>query len=140
MKVCILYAAKGKDNVTIKKISAALAKGLEQQNHMVDLVDIKLEGSKIVSFYDYLIVGSESVTTFGGKIPENVSNFLKNCGSISGKRCMAFVTRGGIRSSKTLHSLMKVMESEGMYLKTSDVIKKEDMAIAIGKRIHIEAN
>lgn len=140
MKVCILYAAKGKDNVTIKKISAALAKGLEQQNHMVDLVDIKLEGSKIVSYYDYLIVGTESVTTFGGKIPENVSNFLKNCGSISGKRCMAFVTRGGIRSSKTLHSLMKVMESEGMYLKTSDVINKEDMAIAIGKKIHIEAN
>jgi menaquinone-dependent protoporphyrinogen IX oxidase len=140
MKVCILYAAKGKDSTAIKKIATALAKGIEQQNHMVDLVDIKLEGAKIVSFYDYLIVGTEAITTFGGKIPESVTSFLKNSGSISGKRCMAFVTRPGIRATKTLQALMKVMESEGLYLKTSDIIKKEDMAIAIGKRIHIEAN
>ncbi|MBK5200182.1 MAG: hypothetical protein JJE21_01460 [Spirochaetaceae bacterium] len=140
MRVCILYAAKGKDSASIKKISAALSKGLQQQNHIVDLVDIKLEGAKIVSFYDYLIVGTESITTFGGKIPESVTSFLKNSGSISGKRCMAFVTRAGFRSTKTLQALMKVMESEGLYLKTSDIIKKEDMATAIGKRIHIEAN
>lgn len=140
MKVCILYAAKGKDSTAIKKIATALAKGIEQQNHMVDLVDIKLEGAKIVSFYDYLIVGTESITTFGGKIPENVNSFLKNSGSIGGKRCMAFVTRAGIRSTKTLQALMKIMESEGLYLKTSDIIKKEDMAFAIGKRLHIEAN
>jgi len=140
MKVCILYAAKGKDSASIKKIASSIAKGIETQNHMVDLVDIKLEGTKIVSFYDYLIVGTESINTFGGKIPDSVSNFLKNCGSISGKRCMAFVTRAGIRPTKTLQALMKVMESEGLYLKTSDIIKKEDMAFAIGKRIHIEAN
>jgi hypothetical protein len=35
---------------------------------------------------------------------------------------------------------MKVMESEGMYLKTSDVIDKEAMATAVGKRLHIEIN
>jgi flavodoxin len=140
MKVCILIAAKGKDNTSIKKIATSLAKGIEEQNHMVDIIDIKLEGSKIISYYDYLIVGCEATTTFGGKIPQSVPTFLKNCGSISGKRCMAFVTKAGIRSVKTLQSLMKVMEGEGMYLKTSDVITKEAMANAIGKRLHIELN
>ena len=140
MKVCILYAAKSKDSSNIKKISAALAKGIEEQNHIVDIVDIKLEGSKIISYYDYLIVGTEAINTFGGKIPQNITTFLRNSGTISGKRCMGFVTKGGIRSAKTLQSLMKVMEAEGMYLKTSDVIDKESIATAIGKRLHIEAN
>lgn len=140
MKICILIAAKGKDNSSIKKIATALAKGIEEQNHIVDIIDIKLEGSKIISYYDYIVVGCEAINTFGGKIPQNVSTFLKNCGSISGKRCMAFVTKAGIRSIKTLQSLMKVMESEGMYLKTSDVITKDTMATAIGKRLHIELN
>jgi menaquinone-dependent protoporphyrinogen IX oxidase len=140
MKVCILYAAKGKDSSNIKKIASALAKGIEEQNHIVDLVDIKLEGTKIISYYDYLIIGTEAINTFGGKIPQNISTFLRNSGTISGKRCMAFVMKGGIRSGKTLQALMKVMESEGMYLKTSDVIDKEAMATAIGKRLHIEAN
>lgn len=140
MKVCILIAAKGKDNTAIKNIATGLAKGIEEQNHMVDIIDIKLEGSKIISYYDYIIVGCEAINTFGGKIPQNVSTFLKNCGSISGKRCMAFVTKAGIRSIKTLQALMKVMEGEGMYLKTSDVIAKDAMATAIGKRLHIELN
>lgn len=140
MKVCILISAKGSDNSSIKKIATSIAQGIEEQNHMVDVIDIKLEGSKIISYYDYLIVGCEATNTFGGKIPQNVSTFLKNCGSISGKRCMAFVTKAGFRSGKTLHSLMKVMEGEGMYLKTSDVINKEPMAKAIGKRLHIELN
>jgi menaquinone-dependent protoporphyrinogen IX oxidase len=140
MRVCILIAAKGKDNASIKKIATALAKGIEEQNHIVDIIDIKLEGSKVISYYDYLIVGCEGTNTFGGKIPQNVSTFLKNCGSISGKRCMGFVTKAGFRSVKTLQALMKVMESEGMYLKTSDVIDKEAMATAVGKRLHIEIN
>lgn len=140
MKVCILISAKGKDNSSIKSIANALAKGIEQQNHIADIIDIRLEGSKIISYYDYVIVGCEAINAFGGKIPQNVSTFLKNCGSISGKRCMAFVTKPGIRSNKTLQTLMKTMEGEGMYLKTSDVITKDTMAMAIGKRLHIEFN
>lgn len=138
MKVCILYAAKTNNNSYIKKIANSLAKGIEQQNHIVDVIDMKLEEGKVVSYYDYLIVGAEGTTTFGGKIPTTVRNFLDRSGAISGKRCMAFVTKAGIRSTKTLQALMKIMESQGMYLKTSDIITKEDQAIAIGKRLHIK--
>lgn len=38
---------------------------------------------------------------------------------------------------KTLQTLMKAMEKEGMFLKKSEVIKKPDLAKAIGKRIQI---
>lgn len=138
MKVCILYAAKTNNNSYIKKIANSLAKGIEQQNHIVDVIDMKLEEGKVVSYYDYLIVGAEGTTTFGGKIPTTVRNFLDRSGAISGKRCMAFVTKAGIRSTKTLQALMKIMEGQGMYLKTSDIITKEDQAIAIGKRLHIK--
>ncbi|NCD05288.1 MAG: hypothetical protein EOL97_04145 [Spirochaetia bacterium] len=138
MKVCILYAAKTNNNSYIKKIANSLAKGIEQQNHIVDVIDMKLEEGKVVSYYDYLIVGAEGTTTFGGKIPTTVKNFLDRSGAISGKRCMAFVTKAGIRSTKTLQALMKIMEGQGMYLKTSDIITKEDQATAIGKRLHIK--
>ncbi|MGD1816682.1 MAG: flavodoxin family protein [Pleomorphochaeta sp.] len=138
MKVCVLYAAKSSNNTYIKKIATAVAKGIEQQNHIVDVIDMKLEQGKVVSYYDYLIVGAEGTKTFGGSVPKVVQNFLDKSGSISGKRCMAFVCKPGIRSTKTLQALMKVMEAQGMYLKTSDIIKNEQQAIAIGKRIHIK--
>jgi len=121
----------------MKLIAKALAEGIGAQGHMVDVFDMSLESGKIVSYYDYLIIGTENTTFFGGKIPNTVATFLKSAGTISGKRCMAFITKGGIRSMKTLQTLMKAMEKEGMFLKKSEIIAKVDMARAVGKHVQI---
>jgi flavodoxin len=137
MKVCVLYAPATKGNEKMKLIAKALAEGIGAQGHMVDVFDMSLESGKIVSYYDYLIIGTENTTFFGGKIPNTVATFLKSAGTISGKRCMAFITKGGIRSMKTLQTLMKAMEKEGMFLKKSEIIAKVDMARAVGKHVQI---
>lgn len=137
MKVCVLYAPATKGNEKMKSIAKALAEGIGAQGHMVDVFDMSLESGKIVSYYDYLIIGTENTTFFGGKIPNTVATFLKSAGTMSGKRCMAFITKGGIRSMKTLQTLMKAMEKEGMFLKKSEIIAKVDMARAVGKHVQI---
>ncbi len=137
MRVCVLYAPVAKNNDKMKAIANALSEGISGQGHLVDVFDMTLEAGKIVSFYDYLIIGTESPTFFGGKIPASVSGFLKSAGSISGKRCMAFITKGGLRSTKTLQVLMKAMEKEGMFLKKSELISKVDFAKAVGKHLQI---
>ncbi|NLZ76528.1 MAG: flavodoxin family protein [Spirochaetales bacterium] len=137
MNVGILYGSRQKNDDRMKSIAQALSEGIQSQGHRVDLIDMNLEAGKIVSFYDYLVVGTNNTTFFGGKIPEVVSTFLKGAGSLSGKRCMAFITGGGLRPMKTLQALMKAMEKEGMFLKKSEMIKKPELAKAIGKRVRI---
>ncbi len=137
MKVCVLYAPQSKGNEKMKAIAKALAEGIGSQGHMVDVLDMTLEAGKIVSYYDYLIIGTESSTFFGGKIPPSVAQFPRGAGPLSGKRCMAFITKGGVRSMKTLQSLMKTMEKEGMFLKKSEILTKVDFARAVGKHIQI---
>lgn len=137
MKVCVLYAGATKDTGKLKAIANALSEGIASQGHLVDVFDMALETGKIVSFYDYLVVGTETTSAMGGKIPATVSSFLKSAGSISGKRCLAFVTKGGLRSMKTLQTLMRAMEKEGMYLKKSELITKPDYAKAVGKHLNI---
>lgn len=137
MRVCVLYAAATRQSDRLKAIAESLAKGIESQGHAVDLVDMALESGKKVSFYDYLVCGCEATAFFGGKIPPSVVEFFKNAGTLGGKRCMAFVRKTGLRSEKTLQVLMKVMEEQGMYLRTSEVFSKPDMAFASGKRLKI---
>ena len=137
MKVCVLYASAVKGSDRLKNIAKALAEGVASQGHIVDVFDMSLESGKIVSYYDYLIVGTEAINFFGGKIPPIVSSFLKTAGTITGKRCLGFVSKGGVRSMKTLQSLMRTMEKEGMYLKKSELIAKPEYARAIGKHLHI---
>lgn len=140
MQVCIVYAGKSRDDKGIADVAAALARGLEGQGHSCDVFNMYTDNDRKLSFYDYVIIGSTSKSAFGGNLPDVVSVFLKRAGQLSGKRCFAFVTSGGIRSQKTLSVLMKEMESEGMYLKYSDLIKNSGAALALGKRLNVERN
>ena len=137
MRVCVLYAGAGRDSGKLKAIAEALARGVESQGNQVDVYDMALENGKKVSFYDYLIVGTESTAFFDGKIPSAIREFFKNAGTLSGKRCMAFVRKSGLRSQRTLQVLMKVMEGEGMYLRISEVFARPDFAQATGKRLKV---
>ncbi len=137
MRVCVLYAGANRECGKLKEIATSLARGVESQGGQVDLYDMALENGKKLSFYDYIIVGTESISFFGGKIPSTVREFFRNAGNVSGKRCMAFVRKSGIRSQKTLQVLMKLMEGEGMYLRISEVFAKADLALAMGKRLRV---
>lgn len=140
MQIAIVYAGKNRNDAKLQKIAQGFAKGLATQGHSVDTFDMHIDMDKSLTMYDYVIVGSTNLTSFGGSIPSLVSQYLKRCGTITGKRCFAFISGGGLRKQKTLSSLMKAMESEGMYLKNSDIVNKSDVAFAIGKRLNVERN
>lgn len=83
-------------------------------------------------------MGTVSPSPLAKAIPGALTSFLKSAGHISGKRCYAFIGNKGLRKGKVLASLMKTMESEGMYLKKSDVLSNAVEAEAVGSRLHIE--
>lgn len=137
MKVCVLYASATKESQKIKSIAKALAEGVSSQGHQVDIIDMNLDMGKKVSYYDYLILGTEATTFWGGKLPSAVSQFLRTAGMVSGIRSMGFIAKGGVRSMKSLQALMKIMEHEGMFLKKSEIVTKVDYARAVGKHLQI---
>ena len=138
MQVCVLYAGKTREGGRLAEIAKAMAKGIESQGHRVDVINMYDEGIRL-TVYDYVVIGSEPVSFFSAKVPSIISKFLENAGTVSGKRCLAFIT-GGLRKGGTLQTLMRTMEHEGMYLKLSEVIKRSDEALAIGKRLNVERN
>lgn len=139
MQVCILYAGKSRESDRLKSVSEALARGLAGNGHIADVVNMRTE-EKRLTIYDYVIIGTEPVSFFSASVPGEIAKFLAEAGTVSGKRCMAFVSGSGLRKNKTLLNLMKAMEGEGMILKLSEVIKNPDEAQAIGKRLNVERN
>lgn len=116
----------------------AVAQGIEERGYQVDIIDGDRDVNTRLTIYGYLTVGSSPVSTFGGKIPESVARFLAGAGTVSGKRCFAYIVKEGMRTSKSLTMLMKAMEREGMYLKYSEILRSPEEAKAIAKRLHIE--
>lgn len=138
MRVCVLFCGNNANDPKLKELSSRMAEGISSNGHDVDVFDMNLEMGKIISFYEYVVVISSAVSFFSKSVPSNVSTFLRSAGTVSGKRCSCYINKGCLRKSRVLQTLMQTLESEGMYLKVSDVLPNGNYAYAVGKRLHVE--
>jgi len=113
----------------------ALAKGMGSMGHTVDIIDAWTENGMRLPGYDYVAVVTETISPFSAQIPEVVTKILTVGSGLGGKKSAAFIKKGGLRFNKTLSTLMRAMEKEGMVVNWSDVLLNAPHAEAMGKRI-----
>ena len=136
MRVAVVFCRNGCEKV--RKVADSLAKGIEQQGHEVQLVDLEREVDTKLTLFEYLLIGSVTNSQFTSQISRKISDFLRQAGSISGRKSYAFIVKKGLFPNKALRRLMEIMEKEGMILKISDVIPTVEAAESIGKKLHIK--
>ncbi|MGP1419540.1 MAG: flavodoxin family protein [Sphaerochaetaceae bacterium] len=139
MRVCLLYGGTDKESHGLKVLADALARGIAQQegNPVVEVFNMHHERGRKVSCFDFIIMGTEASTLFGGRIPPIVADFLKDCGSLAGKRCFCFISKKGLRKGRTLGVLMKALETEGVFVSNFNVLDSPSLAAAVGKRLKL---
>jgi hypothetical protein len=127
----------GRSNDRISGLARALAKGMERQGHTVDLIDGTKDSGSRLTIHQYVAVGATPVGSFGGKIPDGVKTFLSAAGTVAGKKSYAFIPKATFGTAKALATLMKCMEGEGMFLKSSDILRSPAEAEEIGRRLRM---
>ena len=136
MRVALVYVPfKAPD--ALVAFAKAMARSLEAAGHFVDISEARADESPRLTGYDYIIIGTESATLLG-KIPDRVSRFLSQAGMVTGKRCMAFFRKGGLRPEKGLSRLMKAMEAEGMIVNCAEVVSNEATAADAARSAPVE--
>ena len=136
MRVAVVFFS-GRNRDGLMKLSQAVARGIEKQGNQVDTFDGARDPNVKLTIYQYVVVGAEPVGTFGGKLPETVKTFLAGSGAIAGRKSYAFVSKARFGAAKSLTALMKIMEGEGMLIKTSDILRSPTEAEEIGRRLHV---
>ena len=99
------------------ELSEGIAGGLRATGHDVTVMKIT-PGSDIVSVYPYKLVcvGASVEGFFGGKISPLVSEFLKRCPQLAGKKTAAFSIAKLIGTDKAMRVLMGMLESNGAFV------------------------
>ena len=136
MRTIIVFFG-GKRRQKLLDLARALARGMESQGHQVDVVDGERDVNTKLTIHSYIVIGTEAITSFTGKIPDRVDSFLASAGIVAGKRSYAFVSKTALGSNRALVRLMKAMEKEGLFLKNSNILTSAAEAEEIGKRLHI---
>ncbi len=137
MRVAVVFFS-GRNREKLRDLATGLARGIEKQGNQVDVFDGARDSNVKLTIYQYIAVGAEPLGSFGGKIPETVRTFLAASGVVTGKKSYAFVSKATFGAAKSLASLMRNMEGEGMFLKSSDVLRSPVEAEEIGKRLHVQ--
>ena len=135
MRVAVVYFEK--EAGKLAQTAEALAHGIGEQGHDVKVINGVLDSNVKLTMYEYIAIGTNPLSPFSKKLDESLKTFVKNAGTVSGKRCYAFVQKKGFRAFRVLQELMKLLEKEGIFLKTSDVINSKEEASYIGKKLHI---
>lgn len=134
MRVAVVHLAS-RNPEKLVSLAKGLAEGLSANGAQVDIIDATKDSDKKLTPYGYIAFGISGSSQFSGKLPQRVREYLKNAGSLVGKRCFAFVLNQALFGQKLLDSAMRAMESEGMFLKYSEILGIPEEAKEIGKRL-----
>jgi hypothetical protein len=113
----------------------ALAKGMESMGHRVDVLDAWTEDGFRLPGYEYVVTVAESVSLFGGKMPDALPKVLSSGSGLVGKKGAAFLRKTKPFTGKAMANLMRAMEHEGIVVNWSDIILSAPHAEILGKRI-----
>ena len=135
MRVALIFFCPEKDRKTmmilknLETSSTSCGNQVEIYNGYEDMTNTRL------TIFDYIAVLVQPQGFIGGKIAPRVSEFLVTSGIVNGKKGCALVLKSGLSSEKTCRNLMKVMEAEGICLDYSAVIRDEEHALYVGKKV-----
>ena len=133
-KILIIYSKEG----DIKDIAEGIAEGAKENGYQVELKDTEIDGRPVSFFpYDLVIAGAPTQGIFRGKIPSDLSSFLKECKRTGGQDAMAFVTPRFFATSKALKLVMGELEKLGCIVKDFRSIKNRKEAVNFGKALKL---
>ena len=131
-KVLIIHSRD--DNVA--EIAQGIKDGAEKNGHNIDVMSTDERG-KVVSFYPYdlVIAGCETLSIFRGKIPGEITNFLKECKRTAGQEAVAFVTPRFFATTKALRQLMGRLEEQGCIVNDFQNFSRYNDAVSYGESL-----
>ena len=121
MRVAFVYFGKDK---AVQQITQFMINAFERSGHTVKNVEIE-DVSSPINFrpYDLIFVGSSVISAFGGRISQEVVNFLKGAVGMEGKKTIAYIRPSLFGTDKALRRLMAIMESSGAFVIDFQAIK-----------------
>lgn len=134
MRIVLVVAPSGK-GMSLAAHADAIAKGMSSMGHRVDTLDARTDDGSRLAAYEYILILSEPVSAFSGKIPECVKKIFSSASSLIGKKSGAFLRNSGLFSGKAMTNLMKAMEKEGMHLNWSEQVGGVAEAGILSKKI-----
>jgi menaquinone-dependent protoporphyrinogen IX oxidase len=135
MKIVIIYSPQHRKLEAAAKV---LGQALQKDGHLVDYLHVgKSDRPVSVRRYDFVYLGSVATGSFGGKVPVEVSEFVKQCRGFGHAKSAAFMLKKMLFNSKGLRRLMAVLESAGSVVVDFQIVAHTSDVELLAKRLKL---
>jgi len=123
LRIAFVYSVKDKKLVALTRYMMELC---ERAGCSVKSVEVENMTSP-VNFrpFDLILVGAQVVSAFGGRISQEVVNFLNSATGMEGKRSVAYILPSLFGTDKALKRLMAHMERLGAFVVDFEAVRGE---------------
>ncbi|MFY9303379.1 MAG: hypothetical protein WBH59_06365 [Atribacterales bacterium] len=132
MRVAFIHSSKDKRVANLARYMVGI---FEKEGWTVKVIEAEDTTSPVsLRPFDLIFVGSQVLSLWGGKISQEVVNFLQGASGMEGKRAVAYVRPNLFGTDKALKKLMSKMESQGAFVVDFEALKGEKEAEDLVKR------
>lgn len=134
MKTAIIYSPQHRK---LESVAKTLGKALADRGHHVDYLHIGKSGRPPnVGRYDFVYLGSVAEGAFGGKVPVEVTAYVKQCRGFQHSKSAAFMIKRLLAlNTRGLRRLMAVLESMGSFVMDFQLISRNSDAENLAERL-----
>jgi flavodoxin len=133
MKIGIIYAPQPRH---LEQTARNLGRTLEKKGHQVEYLAMgSQDRSASLRKYDFLYLGSVAEGFLGGKIPDTVKDYVKQCRGLENSKSAAFLLKRLFGNTKGMKRLMAVLESMGSQVLDFQVIGGNSDIEALADRL-----
>jgi len=114
LRVALIYGGESKKlELFVKRISSVI----ERKGNELKVIEAE-RGAMTCNLlpYDLVFVGCPVISTFKGKLPSELIDYIKRCTGLERKRTIAFIIPWFMGNDKTLKNLMSLLESKGSFI------------------------
>jgi len=114
LRAALIYAGDNKKlELFVKKILSIV----ERKGNELKVIEAE-RGTMACNLlpYDLVFVGCPVISTFKGKLPSELIDYIKRCTGLERKRTIAFIIPWFMGNDKTLKNLMSLLESKGSFI------------------------
>ena len=114
MRVALIYGGNDKKlELFIKKMFSAI----ERKGNELKIIKAErgITAGNLLP-YEFIFIGCPVSSMFKGKLPSELTDYVKRCTGLERKKTLAFIIPRLIGNDKTLKNLMSLLEGKGSFV------------------------
>lgn len=114
MRVALIYGGNDKKlELFVKKMFSAI----ERKGNELKIIKAErgITAGNLLP-YEFIFIGCPVLSMFKGKLPSELTDYVKRCTGLERKKTLAFIIPRLIGNDKTLKNLMSLLEGKGSFV------------------------